>query len=115
MRKFLIFAFVAAGLIFSGAGSFAVTKQQTKQVAAAPAEIKGEVTKVTAKTLWVKDEAGKSHRIVVTDPKALEGIKVGDTVDVKLEKGKGASIQKVEGTMAPGKEMKMPEATPKAK
>jgi beta-lactam-binding protein with PASTA domain len=115
MRKLFMFVFIAAGLIFGGAGSFAATKQQTKQVAAAPTEIKGEVTKVTSKTLWVKDEAGKSHRVIVTDPKALEGIKVGDKVDVKLEKGKAASIQKVEGTMPSGNEMKMPEATPKAK
>ncbi len=110
MRKFIVAAFVALGLILSGVSSFAVTKQHTMQVVAAPTEIKGEVTKITAKTLKVKDEAGKTHRITVTDPKSLEGIKVGDKVDIKLEKGKPVSIEKVESTTPAGKEM--PTVTP---
>jgi hypothetical protein len=121
MRRLIGLALVVAlALTFTGVSSFAATtKPSTKQVAAAPKEIKGAVTKVTAKTLTVKDEAGKSHLIRAT-AKLLEGIKVGDNVDVKEEKGKATSIEKVEGAMKEkmpaGKEMKeMPAVTPAPK
>ncbi len=120
MRRLIGFALVALALTLTGVGSFAATtKPSAKQVAPAQTEIKGEVTKVTAKTLTVKDEAGKSHKIIA-DSKELKGIKVGDKVEVTMAKGRAVSIEKPEAEMKEempaGKEMKeMPAATPAPK
>ncbi|MGH7800897.1 MAG: hypothetical protein ACREOW_09760 [Thermodesulfobacteriota bacterium] len=98
MRKLIGFALIALTLALTGVSSFAMTKQHTSQVATAPTEIKGEVTYIKGHSLIVKDEAGKIHMVKAADPKALEGIKVGDNVDVKLENGKVVSMRKIEGT-----------------
>ncbi len=45
----------------------------------------------------VKDEAGNTRIVIAPDHKALEGIKVGDNVDVKFENGNMVSGQKIEG------------------
>jgi len=96
MRKLIGFALIALALALTGVSSFAMTKQHTSQVATAPTEIKGQVTHIMGHTLTVKDEEGKTHTFKASDPKSLEGIKVGDKVDVKLENGKAISIEKVE-------------------
>ena len=95
MRKLIGFALIALALALTGVSSFAMTKQHTLQVATAPTEIKGQVTHIMGHTLTVKDEAGKIHTIKAADSKSLEGIKVGDKVDVKLENGRPASIQRI--------------------
>ena len=97
MRKLIGFALIALALALTGVSSFAMTKQHTSQVATAPTEIKGQVTHIMGHTLTVKDEAGKTHPFKAAGPKSLEGIKVGDKVDVKLENGKVVSMQKFEG------------------
>jgi len=99
MRRLFIYAFTAVGLILGGISLFTVTEQHTKQVAAIAAEsneITGAVTDIKDNTLTVKDEAGKTHQIMADDPKALEGLKVGDMVKVAMENGKAVSIEKVE-------------------
>jgi hypothetical protein len=89
-------------------GGEAEMNHQTKQVAAAtaPTEITGTVTSIKGRRLKVKDEKGKTHSIKADSSKELQGIKVGDSVNVKLEKGKVVSIEKSEATM--------PSATPEA-
>ncbi len=100
MRRLIVFALVALALTLTGVGLYAApTKSSTKHVTPPLTEIKGIVTKVTAKTLRVKDELAKSHRIK-SDSKLLKGITVGDKVDVKLEKGRATSIEKVEAAMS---------------
>jgi len=95
MRKLIGFALIALALALTGVSSFAMTKQHTSQVATAPTEIKGVVTHINGLSLTVKDEAGKTHMVKAADPKVLEGIQVGSKVDVKLENGKAASIQRI--------------------
>jgi hypothetical protein len=124
LRKILAFATIL-GFIATTSMGFAVTQKgsqdeltisgkaemnhQTKQVAAAtaPTEITGTVTSIKGRSLKVKDEKGKTHSIKAASSKELQGIKVGDGVSVKLEKGKVVSIEKSETTM--------PSATPEAK
>jgi Cu/Ag efflux protein CusF len=95
MKRLVVFVLIGVMLALTGASSFAAMKHHKKQVAIAPIEYKGEVTQIKGSILTVKDEEGKTHNVRVTDPKALEGIKVGDKVDIKLEKGKPVSVQKM--------------------
>jgi hypothetical protein len=53
------------------------------------AEVKGTVTKVEAKSITVKDSAGKETKCDVSNP---SDVKVGDMVDVK--DGKAAKTKK---------------------
>src|ERR1700756_2361364 len=109
MRRLILATFMALGLILGGVSSFAVeTKQQTLPAVITPTEIKGEIIGVI---LRVKDTTGITHLIRVFDPKELKGLKIGDNVDVKLEKGKAVSIEKAESTAA----TPAPTAKPKAK
>jgi Cu/Ag efflux protein CusF len=111
MRRLIVATFMGLGLILGGVSSFAAeTKQQTIPVVITPTEIKGEIVGVV---LRVKDKVGITHLIRVTDPKELKGLKTGDNIDVKLEKGKAVSIEKVEGTMSAA--TPAPTAKPKAK
>lgn len=66
--------------------------------------VKGTITGIEAGTLNVsiKDEAGKDHLVQAADPKLLQGINVGDNVQIKLQDGKAVLIQKVEGEDGPG-------------
>jgi hypothetical protein len=97
MRNLIGFALIALALTLTGLSSFAVAKQHTSQVSTTQTEIKGQVTKLSGQALMVKDEAGKIHLVKVSGPKALEGIKVGDNVDVRFQNGKMLSMQKIEG------------------
>jgi Cu/Ag efflux protein CusF len=97
MRRLLLSALIAAGLMsLGGVSSFATIQQPTKQVAAISSEITGKVTDIKSDTLRIEDEAGKTHSFKVTDSKMLEGLKIGDMVKVAAEKGEATSIQKVE-------------------
>ncbi len=46
-------------------------------------EIKGTVSKIEGNKLTIQDDMGKQITVSVQDPKALEGLKVGDRVSVK--------------------------------
>jgi hypothetical protein len=70
-------------------------KQPAKQVAASPTEVRGEITHIKGHTLMLRDSAGKEHLVRATETKMFEGLKVGDRVDVKLENGKAASVEKM--------------------
>ncbi len=101
MTRLFGFALVVLALALSGASTYAATMNQpTKQVATASTEMKGEITRIKAEVLTLKDEAGKSHLVRAAGPKLLEGIKVGDKVVVQIENGKATSIQKVEAEPA---------------
>jgi hypothetical protein len=100
MRRLLGLMLVTLALTFTGVSSFAASmKEQTKQVATSSAEmIKGEITHIKGHTLTLKDEAGKTHYVKAADMKELKGLKVGEKVSVKMEKGKATSIQRIENT-----------------
>jgi Cu/Ag efflux protein CusF len=101
MKRLIGSALVALALTLSGISAFAATVHQpTKHVAALPTELTGEITNIRGQILMLKDEAGKESMIRATDPKMLEGLKVGDRVTVKLENGKATSIQKLESEPA---------------
>lgn len=104
MRKLLFSTLIIAGLIsLGGVSSLATIQQDTMQVAAI-SNVTGKITdiKSDSNTLRIQDLAGKAHSFTLSDPKALQGFKVGDMVKVTMEGGKATSIQKVES--APSKE-----------
>ncbi|MEM4657806.1 MAG: hypothetical protein QXX77_05225 [Candidatus Methanosuratincola sp.] len=104
MRFFLLATLLAMAVSFAGAIAEETQHQPNGQVqseeVAVTTSIKGEVTKVTPHgtmyMLSIKDEAGESHTFEITDPKMVEGVKVGDTVTVTTEDGKVSSVEKVE-------------------
>ena len=77
-------------------------EQQTNQVAAVEitADITGQITAINGDILSVTDKVGKTHLIKITDPETLERIKVGDNVNIKIEKGLALSIKKTESKSA---------------
>ena len=99
MRMLLLSVLIETGLVIGGVSLFATWKHQTKQVGAfdITADITGKITAIDGDLLSVKDEAGITHFIIVTYPKALEGLKVRDNVNMKIERGAVVSIEKAEG------------------
>jgi hypothetical protein len=123
MRKLLLSILISAVFTLVGINSFALDvipedgqsrqhlKQQTNPVESEKqtdqakivnitTDIKGELTAINGATLSVRDNAGKIHSILITDPKTLEQLNVGDNVNVKIEKGLVVSIEKTESKSA---------------
>ena len=46
-------------------------------------EIKGTVTKIEGNQITIQDAAGKQTTVSINDPRALQDLKVGDTVSIK--------------------------------
>ncbi|MGH7802052.1 MAG: hypothetical protein ACREOW_15725 [Thermodesulfobacteriota bacterium] len=104
MRKLLFSTLIVAGLIsLGGVSSLATIQEDTMQVAAI-SNVTGKITDIKndGNTLRIQDLSGKTHSFTVTDPKALQGFKVGDMVRVTMEEGKATSIQKVESAPSKG-------------
>lgn len=95
MRKIVTFtailgliATIGLNLTIENAGE-AQMRQYAKQKPAVPIEVEGKVTKVKGNTLTVTDGAGRIYQVKTADPRALEGIQVGDIVRIE-----GAARQK---------------------
>ena len=99
MRMLLLSVLIGTGFVIGGVSLFATWNNQTQQVGAfdITADITGKITAIDGDLLSVKDEAGITHFIMVTYPKALEGLKVRDNVNMKIERGAVVSIEKAEG------------------
>jgi len=93
MRRLVVFVLITIGVVFAGASLFAGPQNDGGY------EVKGTITDIKPDNLnfTIKDEANKSHLIKASDSKILEGLKVGDSVNVKLENEKAVLIQKLEG------------------
>lgn len=59
---------------------------------------------VKTSTVTIKDTAGITHEIKIADPNLLKTIKVGDEVNITMEKGKAVSIMMEENNMSSGEE-----------
>lgn|SRR5574341_1598622 len=99
MRMLLLSVLIGIGLIIGGVSLFATWNNQTQQVGAfdITADITGNITAIDGDLLSVRDEEGVTHFIMVTYPKALEGLKVRDSINMKIERGAVVSIEKAEG------------------
>lgn len=71
------------------------------------------VTGIKDNTLEVKGKGGRFGSFPVSDPKILEGIKVGDYVKIHFEEGKVTSVEKLGDQMPASRHrQEMPTATP---
>ncbi|MCI0454890.1 MAG: hypothetical protein L0Y68_07850 [Candidatus Dadabacteria bacterium] len=117
MRRLLFSTLIVAWFSLVGINSFAVqviprlfipytqdrkaiteSELQTEQITPVEitADITGKLTAIKGDILSVKDKAGTTHLIMITDPDTLEQLDVGDDVNLKIEKGLVVSIEKTE-------------------
>jgi outer membrane murein-binding lipoprotein Lpp len=112
MRKLFISAAIVAGLILSGglssfaAGDTKAGQSEMKGTTQDVTQISGQITKIKRDSFTLKDQMGKTHKIMPTEPSELAKLNVGDNVTVQLNKeGRAEAINKAE-TMQGGSQNK---------
>lgn len=107
MRKLFISVIVVAGLVLGGGiSSFAADDTKANDTkASGQTEMKGnaqemtlsgEITKIKGDSLWIKDSAGKTHKVIPAEPSELEHVKVGENVTITMRNGRAVDIHKME-------------------
>ena len=92
-----MYSYIALSIAFAALASFA--RETEGPGAGGGYSVKGTITDIKVDTLdlALKDEKGRDHLIKASDSKVLQGIGIGDSVNVKLENEKAVLIQKLEG------------------
>lgn len=101
MRKVFISAVIVAGLILGGVGAFAKETGMKQTETAKMTQISGKVTDIKGNSFMLKDEFGKTHKVIPAEPSELTKIKVGDNVTVDMRDGKAVAINKTDNTGNP--------------
>jgi ribosomal protein L35AE/L33A len=98
-----ILAMLVTVLAFSFSNSAMLTKEnvtnpsQVTEIIGKVVSVKPSHLKIFSGSLTVKDEEGKKQ-VIKASSKILDGIRVGDSVDVKVENGKAKSIIRLWGS-----------------
>ncbi|GEM_PF-1020765 len=112
MKRLFISAAIVAGLILGGGlSSFAAEntkagQTETKENAKDMTQLTGKITDIKGDSFMLKDDMGKTHKVIPAEPSELAKLNVGDHVTVDMRNGRAVSINKneaVEGT-SPNKE-----------
>ncbi|HEX3034250.1 MAG TPA: hypothetical protein VHT73_03830 [Thermodesulfobacteriota bacterium] len=105
MKKVIVFIIIIILIVFRILTfSISSSKRLAKGELTKPSEeteiigkvisVKPSHLRIFSGSLTVKNEQGEK-RLVRASSKALEGIKVGDSIDITMEKGKAKSIIKI--------------------
>jgi ribosomal protein L21E len=110
MKRLFISAAIVAGLVLGGVSAFAdntgMKQTETRENAKDMTQLTGKVTDIKGDSFMLKDDMGKTHKVIPAEPSELAKLNVGDHVTVDMRNGRAVSINKdeaVEGT-SPNKE-----------
>jgi hypothetical protein len=98
MRKLSISVAIVAGLMLCGVNAYANEMGMKQTETAKVTQLSGKVTDVKGDSFMLKDQAGKTHKIVPVEPSELAEIKVGDNVTVNMTDGKAVAINKTDNS-----------------
>lgn len=98
MRKLFISAVIVAGLVLGGVSTFAKETGMKQTETAKVTQISGKVTDIKGDSFMLKEESGKTHKVIPAEPSELTKIKVGDNVTVDMRAGKAVAINKTDNT-----------------
>ncbi len=100
MRKLLISAAIASGLILGGVSAFAdntgMKQTETKENAKDMTQLSGKITDIKGDSFMLKDEMGKTHKVIPAEPSELAKLNAGDNVTVDIRDGRAVAINKAE-------------------
>ena len=110
MKRLFISAAIVAGLVLGGVSAFAdntgMKQTEMKENTKDMTQLSGKVTDIKGDSFMLKDDMGKTHKVIPAEPSELAKLNVGDHVTVDMRNGRAVSINKneaVEGT-SPNKE-----------
>ncbi|MGE5446478.1 MAG: hypothetical protein ACM3SR_18085 [Ignavibacteriales bacterium] len=110
MKRLFISAAIVAGLVLGGVSAFAdntgMKQTETTENAKNLTQLSGKITDIKGDSFMLKDQMGKTHKVIPAEPSELAKLNVGDNVTVDIRDGRAVAINKseaVEGT-SPNKE-----------
>ena len=98
MRKLSISVAIVVGLMLCGVNAYANETRMKQTETAKVTQLSGKVTEIKGDSFILKDQAGKTHKIVPVEPSELAEIKVGDNVTVDMTDGKAVAINKTDNS-----------------
>ena len=87
----MVLAFGGVSLFAGEGGKYRTSEiKQQQQIQRSEIKAKGEIISIRGSVIKIKDETGGTHTVRVTDLEELKQFKLGDIVEISIEKEGGA-------------------------